>query len=94
MTPESITISLNHGRGKMTIILKNFFPCTASEVRHFDKKCIQSDTWNNDMDQILKMISDHLLSRIGEEAPEDEKNMNKLKKNLNTVELIGGKHEQ
>lgn len=87
---DTLRISLNDGKGHMTIYLPEYFPCAITKIRFLDKKCIQSDFWNNDRDSILKTVSIYLKNRIEENVKEDHKKIDGLKKNLMIInELLG-----
>ena len=83
MLSDTLTISLDDGKGKMYLYLPEFFPCNVTTIRNLDKKCIRSDTWNNDRNQILCDLASYLSGRINE--TEDKKARAKLQKNYETV---------
>lgn len=94
---ETITISLDEGRGIMILNLENFFPCSIRDIKYLDKKCIQSDFWHNDRNKILNDLQVYLCARIVSTDEKKEiakekkeitalnKELDKLRKNFNTV---------
>lgn len=80
---DILTISLDDGRGKMTLYLPNFFPCRVTDIRNFYKKCVQSDLSNNDQAEVMCGLANYLTNRIME--TEDCKEKAKLQKNFDTV---------
>ena len=80
---NTLTISLDDGKGKMILNLQKFFPCKAMSIRDLDKKCIRSDAWNNDRGEILLSLIEHLKFRLTES--EDEREIKKLQKNYDTI---------
>ena len=72
-----------HADGKMVVNLDYFFPATRVKV---GKLCSLIDMDWEHRDEILTAIADRLQERIQDYSQQDQKYLEKLKKNLEIIE--------